>query len=167
MELLVVIVVVVIIVAVAMPMIGNIHGIAKRTTAKQNAKLVEQMSKALGALGVAHVIPDSMGGVEATARLLREGITIPDGPMAGERFILSGMRDSDIEEIAKFLQVRYEENYLRLMYIEPDDNVFADPIDGAGRMLCALAGRFGGAFAQIGRGTGFPLPPSRIRPRSS
>lgn len=122
MELLVIVAVVVIVVAVGVPAIGNLYGISKRTTAKQNAKLVEQMSKALGALGVAHVIPDSMGGVEATARLLREGITVPDGPMAGERFILAGMRDSDIAEISQFLQIRYEENYLRLMFIDPDNS---------------------------------------------
>jgi len=123
----VVVAVIVIVVAIAVPVIGNLYGISKRTTAKQNAKLVEQMSKALGAFGVAHVIPDSMGGVEATARLLREGITVPDGPMAGERFILSGMRDSDIEEIAQFLQIRYEENYLRLMFVDPDNGAGLTP----------------------------------------
>lgn len=108
-----------IIAAMALPSISNIRGVAKRTTAIQNAKSISQMSGALAALGVAHVIPDSMGGVAATARLLREGVIVPEGPMAGEKFVLSGLRDDEIEEISEFLYVQYDKRELRLIYQDP------------------------------------------------
>ncbi len=139
-EVLIVIVVVGIVAALALPSISNIRDVAKRTVAIQNAKSIAQMSQALAALGVAHVIPDSMGGVAATARLLREGIVVPDGPMAGEKFILTGMNDDEIEYVASYLDVQYDRTELRL--------VFHDPallegtgvgVGGAGRMLLAMA----------------------------
>lgn len=108
-----------IIAAMALPSISNIRGVAKRTTAIQNAKSISQMSGALAALGVAHVIPDSMGGVAATARLLREGVIVPEGPMAGEKFVLSGLRDDEIEEISEFLYVQYDKRELRLIFQDP------------------------------------------------
>ncbi len=55
-ELLIVIVVIGIIATVALPSISNLRGVAKKTTAIQNAKSISQMSSALAALGVAHVI---------------------------------------------------------------------------------------------------------------
>lgn len=119
-EGLLVIVAIGIIVTIAVPVIGNIRESAKKTVATQNAKMVASMSEALAALGVAHVLPDSMGGVEATARLLREGVIVPEGPFAGERFILSGMRDSEIEEIAEYLEIQYDTAGLRLVYRNPN-----------------------------------------------
>ena len=118
-EALIVIAVIGIIAAIALPVIGNIRESAKRAAAMQNAKNVAQLSEALAALGVAHVIPDSMGGVEATARLMREGVIVPEGPMAGEKFLLSGMRDSEIEEVATYLTIQYDERNLRLVYQRP------------------------------------------------
>ncbi len=118
-EMLIVVGVIGIIAAMALPSISNIRGVAKRTTAIQNAKSISQMSGALAALGVAHVIPDSMGGVAATARLLREGVIVPEGPMAGEKFVLSGLRDDEIEEISEFLYVQYDKRELRLIFQDP------------------------------------------------
>ncbi|MEM9281465.1 MAG: hypothetical protein AAGA96_06550 [Verrucomicrobiota bacterium] len=118
-ELLIVVVVIGVIVTIGVPVIGNIRESAKRATAMQNAKNVASLSEGLAALGVAHVIPDSMGGVEATARLMREGVVVPEGPMAGEIFILSGMRDSEIEEVAVYLRIRYGEKDLQLVFQQP------------------------------------------------
>ncbi len=125
-----------IIAALALPSISNIRGVAKRTTAIQNAKSISQMSGALAALGVAHVIPDSMGGVAATARLLREGVIVPEGPMAGEKFVLSGLRDDEIEEISEFLYVQYDKRELRLIFQDPyrKDTSWSGP--GGRILLC-------------------------------
>ena len=120
-EALIVIVVIGIIAAIALPVVGNIREAATRAAAMQNAKNVAQLSEALAALGVAHVIPDSMGGVEATARLMRERVVVPEGPMAGEKFLLSGMRDGEIEEVAKFLRIRYGERDLQLIFQQPTE----------------------------------------------
>lgn len=79
--------------AIAIPAISGIRDSAKRAVATQNAKNVAPRSESLAALSVAHVIPDSIGGAEATARFLREGVVVPEGPMAGERFILPGMKE--------------------------------------------------------------------------
>lgn len=118
-ELLLIVGVIGIISAIAIPTISRLRDSAKKAAATQNAKNVAQMSEALAALGVAHVIPDSMGGAEATARLLREGVVVPEGPMAGERFILSGMREKEIEETAAYLKIEYGDSYLRLVFSPP------------------------------------------------
>lgn len=119
-EVLIVIVVLGILTVLAMPSISNLRGVAKKTTAIQNAKSISQMSGALAALGVAHVIPDSMGGVEATARLLREGVIVPEGPMAGEKFVLTGLNDDEIEYVASYLFIQYDKKELRLIFRDPD-----------------------------------------------
>ncbi|MCB1207031.1 MAG: prepilin-type N-terminal cleavage/methylation domain-containing protein [Verrucomicrobiae bacterium] len=119
-EVLIVVVVIGILAALAMPTISNIRGVAKKATAIQNAKSISQMSGALAALGVAHVIPDSMGGVEATARLLREGVIVPDGPMAGEKFVLTGLLDEEIDYVAEFLYIQYDRRELRLIFKDPE-----------------------------------------------
>ena len=115
-EALIVIVAIGIIVAIALPVIGNLRESAQQAASMQNAKNVAQLSEALAAFGVAHVIPDSMGGVEATARLMREGIIVPEGPMAGEKFVLSGMRDNEIADVARYLTIRYGEKDLQLVF---------------------------------------------------
>ncbi|MEM1440753.1 MAG: hypothetical protein AAGF67_00320 [Verrucomicrobiota bacterium] len=120
-ELLLIVGIIAIIATVAIPTISRLRDSAKKAAATQNAKNVAQMSEALAALGVAHVIPDSLGGPEATARLLREGVVVPEGPMAGERFILSGMRESEIEETAEYLKIEYGDTYLRLVFSPPSD----------------------------------------------
>ncbi|MEX2578703.1 MAG: type II secretion system protein [Verrucomicrobiales bacterium] len=107
--------------AIALPMVGSIRESARKAAARQNAKNIAQMSEALAALGVAHVIPDSMGGVSATARLLREGIVVEKGGFAGEKFVLAGLLDDDIEEIGEFLEVQYHATELKLVFHEPDE----------------------------------------------
>lgn len=118
-ELLLMIGVIAVIATIAIPMVSSLRNSAKKAAATQNAKNVAQMSEALAALGVAHVIPDSMGGAEATARLLQEGVVVPEGPMAGERFVLSGMGEKDIEETAEYLKIEYGSTYLRLVFSPP------------------------------------------------
>lgn len=119
-EVLIVVVVIGVLAALAMPTISNIRGVAKKATAIQNAKSISQMSGALAALGVAHVIPDSMGGVEATARLLREGVIVPDGPMTGEKFVLTGLLDEEIDYVAEYLFIQYDRRELRLIFKDPE-----------------------------------------------
>ncbi len=119
-EMLIVIAVIGILAVLVLPSISNLRGVAKKTTAIQNAKSISQMSGALAALGVAHVIPDSMGGVSATARLLREGVIVPEGPMAGEKFILTGLNDDEIDYVAEFLYVQYDGKELRLIFRDPE-----------------------------------------------
>lgn len=118
-EVLLVVVVIAIISLIGLPTISTLREKARRAATIQNAKNISQISQSLAALGVAHVIPDSMGGVSATARLLREGITVTDGAMAGERFSLDGMTDDEIEDVAEFLYVQYFETELQLVFIDP------------------------------------------------
>lgn len=140
-EVLIVIVVIGIIAMLALPSISNIRGVAKKTTAIQNAKSISQMSGALAALGVAHVIPDSMGGVAATARLLREGVIVPEGPMAGENFVLTGLNDDEIEQVAEYLYVQYDWRELRLIFRDPELNEGTSILQVRGTLLLAMAFR--------------------------
>jgi prepilin-type N-terminal cleavage/methylation domain-containing protein len=141
-EVLIVIVVIGIIATIGIPAISKIRDSAKEAAAVQNAKNIQQMSGALAALGVAHVIPDSMGGVAATARLLREGVIVPEGPMAGEKFVLSGLRDDEIDSISAYLYVQYDRKELRLIFRDPKVTQFPALIR-AGLMLCGLSDRAG------------------------
>jgi prepilin-type N-terminal cleavage/methylation domain-containing protein len=138
-EVLIVIVVIGIIAAIGLPAINNIRESAKEAAAVQNAKNIQQMSGALAALGVAHVIPDSMGGVAATARLLREGVIVPEGPMAGEKFVLSGLRDDEIDAISEYLYVEYDRRELRLIFRDPKLQTGGPTLLRAGLMLCRFA----------------------------
>ncbi|MEM7697943.1 MAG: type II secretion system protein [Verrucomicrobiota bacterium] len=119
-EMLVIIAVIGSFAAIVTPMVGSYSEQAKKTVSRQNAKRIERLSQSLAALGVAHVIPESMGGVEATARLLREGVIIPEGSLAGQKFILPGLADEEIERASEFLYIRYDFNELRLVYYDED-----------------------------------------------
>lgn len=133
-ELIVAIGVIGVITAVAIPIVSNLHESSTRTKNIANAKHIEQMSAALASLGVAHVIPDSMGGIEATARLLREGVVVPEGPMAGEVFQMAGLRDEDIDELSDFLKVRYDMRELRIVFYE--DTTLYSPFPSGIEYLC-------------------------------
>ena len=127
-ELLVVIAVLGIISALAIPQVSSIREAAREATAIQNAKNIASISEALSALGVAHVIPESMGGVEATGRLIREGVIVPEGPMVGQRFTISGISDEEIERAAEYLQIEYHDFNLRLHFEAPEETGLFLPV---------------------------------------
>lgn len=117
-EMLTVIAVLGVISAIAMPSVSRIYEASTEAKDRRNAQQMASMSAALAALGVAHVIPDSMGGVEATARLLREGIIVPEGIMAGELFSIPALGDEDIDGLDRFLAVKYDSTELSLVFSE-------------------------------------------------
>lgn len=80
-----------------------------------------------------------MGGVAATARLLREGVIVPEGPMAGEKFVLSGLRDDEIDSISIYLYVEYDRRELRLIFRDPKLQTGAPLTLRIRVMLCQLA----------------------------
>ncbi|NNE91589.1 MAG: type II secretion system protein [Verrucomicrobiales bacterium] len=139
-ELLVAIGIIGVITAVSIPVVSNIFDSSKDAKARMNARNVESMSAQLASLGVAHVIPESLGGVEATCRLMRVGVTVPEGPMSGEVFILAALKDDDLPMVAKYLQVRYDAYELRLQFVENTDPVGYE-IDFDHRMLAQKARR--------------------------
>lgn len=116
-ELLVTIGIIAVVVTIAVQMIGGLSDNADATAAKKNAQNMGSVSASLSALGVAHVIPESLGGTEATCRLIRHGIEIPDGPMQGTYFSVAGVSDDDIPSVAVYLDISYQDLYvLRMIY---------------------------------------------------
>jgi prepilin-type N-terminal cleavage/methylation domain-containing protein len=113
-ELVVVVAVIGIITAIAMPSIRGVLEKGEEAKVTQNAKNIAALSSNLAAIGVAHVLPDSLGGIEATARLLREGVTVPEGPLAGQMFRMNGLTDEEITKAADKLRIVYAENELNL-----------------------------------------------------
>ena len=106
-----------IMVTIGVQMIGGLSDNAEETAAKKNAQNMGSVSASLSGLGVAHVIPESLGGTEATCRLLRHGIEIPDGPMQGTYFSVAGVSDDDIPSVAVYLDISYKDLYvLRMIY---------------------------------------------------
>ena len=120
-EVVVVVAIIGILAAVTVPMVGDLNETAKKEKAHRNAQNIAQVSSALGTLGVAHVMPDSLGGVKATARLLREGVTISDGPLQGSLFIVPSLSNEEIDYAATYLSVVYDLNEIRLEYAGPND----------------------------------------------
>lgn len=118
-EVLIVVAIIGTLTAIALPGISGIHGAGDSTKAMANARHVESISAALGALGVAHVIPESLGGEEATIRLLREGVTVNEGPFTGQMFVIRALSDKEVEEAAKYLEIIYDYHELRLAFSEP------------------------------------------------
>ncbi len=141
-EMLVTVVVIGIIAAIVIPAVSSLRSSAKRAAARQNAKNIAQMSEALAGMGVAHVIPDSLGGVAATTRLLREGIVVPKGAFEGESFKLPGILDTDIDDISEFLSVQYFATELKLVFYDPYLNPQTSSFEYDDQMICILADRY-------------------------
>ena len=119
-ELLVVIAILAVVTLLALPSIRNVLESGEEAKVEQNAKNIARISERLAAIGVAHVLPESLGGIEATARLLREGVIVPEGPMQGQTFSLSGLTDEEITKAAVRLRIVYDESELSLEYVAPD-----------------------------------------------
>jgi len=118
-EVLIVVAVIGTLAAIAVPGISGIHDAGDSTKSMANARHVESISAALGALGVAHVIPESLGGKEATIRLLREGVTVSEGPFSGQVFVIRSLSDKEVESAANYLEIVYDFHELRLAFTEP------------------------------------------------
>ena len=104
-------------ITIAVQVVGGLSDNADATAAKKNAQNMGSVSASLSGLGIAHVIPESLGGTEATCRLIRHGIQIPDGPMQGTHFSVAGVSDDDIPSVAVYLDISYKDLYvLRMIY---------------------------------------------------
>ncbi len=119
--MLVVVVVTGVMALIAVPAYNDMFAASTKAKQKRNAQQIAEMSAELAAMDVAHVIPDSLGGVEATARYLREGITVHDGLFAGKVYALPGLSDEEISQSAKYLDVIYEAKELRLIFRETEN----------------------------------------------
>jgi prepilin-type N-terminal cleavage/methylation domain-containing protein len=116
-EVLVVISVIGILAALAIPSLSNFSDTAKATTAKRNAQNLGSLSANLAALGVEHVIPESLGGTEATCRLLKHGIVVQEGPLKNALFGMAGLEDEQIPLAAVYLEISFQSfSVLQLMY---------------------------------------------------
>ena len=115
-EMLVVIAVIGITTLIAIPMISNVVAAGAETIAKRNAQSTVSVSTKLSSIGVAHVLPESLGGAEATTRLLRRGIRVPDGPLKGQYFGIDAMSDEDITSAAIFMEILFNDDVLQLGY---------------------------------------------------
>ena len=117
MELLVVVAIIGILAVLVIPNVRGVLDEGERAKVLKNAKEISSMSKSLSALGVAHVVPDSMGGVKATARLLSVGVIVPQGPLQGERFQVSGLSAEEIDKTLDYLDISYNGTELSLNFV--------------------------------------------------
>jgi prepilin-type N-terminal cleavage/methylation domain-containing protein len=118
-EMLVVVSVIGIMAMFALPAISSVSDAARNAKAQRNAQNIAQVSTVLGNMGVAHVLPDSLGGAEATARLLREGVTVSKGAFKGQQFIIAALSDEEIQYASKYLNIVYDFSEIRLEYVGP------------------------------------------------
>ena len=115
-ELLVIIAILGVLTLITLPSIKGVLEQGNEAKVEQNAKNIARLSERLAAIGVAHVLPESLGGIEATVRLLREGVIVPEGPMQGQRFTLNGISDEEITKASLRLKIVYDESELNLEY---------------------------------------------------
>ena len=116
-ELIVVVAILGVIAVFALPSIKNVLEAGEKAKDIQNAKNLASISSKLAGLGVAHVLPESLGGIEATARMLSLGVVVPEGPMSGQKFQLSGVKDEEIEKMTPYLDISYDEDELSLVFL--------------------------------------------------
>jgi len=117
-EILVVIAVIGIMAGIAIPVISGLRAAAAEKS-KRNAQLTQQTSTSLESLDVAHVLPESLGGAEATTRLLREGLYVEDGTLEGTFIGIPNLPEREIRPASKYLNVVFGSSGLRLEY-NPD-----------------------------------------------
>ncbi len=121
MEALVAISIIGVLAAFSLPVIGRMADSISSIKAKQNALSTANVSGGLSAAGVAHVIPESLGGAEATTRLLRRGITVPEGPLAGTYFGMPNLAEDEVSATAVYLEIVFDMTVLRMIY-EDDES---------------------------------------------
>ena len=101
--------------AVAIPIAQGL-GRASASKSKRNAQMAAEVSNNLVSLDVAHVLPESLGGAEATIRLLKQGFKIEDGSLDGMTIGLQNIPDSEVKPASTYLGVVFDEQSLRLEY---------------------------------------------------
>lgn len=69
---------------------------------RQNAATLASVAFCLEVAGASPVIPNDL---EGTIRRLAKGIIPADGPLVGQRFVVSGIEDAEVPAIAKFLSI--------------------------------------------------------------
>ncbi|MCP5552434.1 MAG: prepilin-type N-terminal cleavage/methylation domain-containing protein [Akkermansiaceae bacterium] len=120
-EMIVVVAIVGILGMLAVPTISNVWDSSHKAAAQRNAQNIACISSELASMGVAHVLPDSLGGVEATARLLREGVTVNRGIFSGQLITIRGISDDEITKASEYLEIVYDLNEIRLVYLGPTE----------------------------------------------
>ncbi|RFC48493.1 MAG: hypothetical protein DVB23_000556 [Verrucomicrobia bacterium] len=105
-----------IMVTIGMPAINGVRESASKSASQRNAQAIASISSSLAAVGEEHVLPDSLGGAEATALLLREGVVVSKGPFAGQFFSTGHMSDQDLQYAVRHLKIVYDASQVRLAY---------------------------------------------------
>ena len=72
------------------------------TARQQNAAALSSMAVCLEVAGEKAVVPDDL---EGTIRRLMRGVVPSDGPLAGHRFVVSGIEEAEIPAIAQYLSI--------------------------------------------------------------
>lgn len=72
------------------------------TVRQQNAASLASMAVCLEVAGMSPVIPNDL---EGTIRRLMHGVVPESGPLAGHRFVVSGIEESEVAGIASYLSI--------------------------------------------------------------
>lgn len=63
---------------------------------------------------------------------------VPESPMELEKFVLSGLRDDEIDSICEFFYVEYDRRELRLIFRDPKFRTGGPVLLHASLMFCRL-----------------------------
>lgn len=102
--------------ALAIPAISQLRESARLSAERANARQSTEFSASLLGMGTVSVIPESLGGTLATLRLFREGVIIPQGQFQGRVFRLPGLKDPELQRIARYLKISVNQGNLVLVY---------------------------------------------------
>ena len=114
-ELLLVVFIIGVLVLVTIPILRGIERISVKKT-QRNAQQTAQISSNLSSLDVVHVLPESLGGAEATTRLIKQGLHIEDGSMDGVYLGFPNLGESEVQPASEYLEVVFDGTSLRLEY---------------------------------------------------
>lgn len=133
-ELLVVIAILASVALIVIPHVGKFSDAAERSVAKRNAQSLASLSASIAAMGAEHVLPESLGGTEATCRLLRKGVTFTDGLSAGQYYGMPGLPEHEIPFAAVYLEIGYENlSFLQLIYLAGKEFGDEEPVVNNGK----------------------------------
>lgn len=104
-------------IAIAQPSPGKTSDTSAEGQSKADAREIASVSASLSGIGVAHVFPKGMGGVEATIRLLREAVATSEKDLNEKIHRIVALSDEQARQAAEHLKIISVADDFRLVYI--------------------------------------------------
>ena len=140
-----------VITAIAVPLLTNVSGETEKVVITNNAIEADTVSTGLAVEGVAHVLPESLGGKEGTLRFMKVGITVQrEGRQT--TYGLPSLPEKHITPVAQLVEPVFDTAEVRLDY-RGEDATDGDQAEFTDYLIAEIPSADGG---KIGSSIGDP-----------